>query len=68
MKITLRLEEEAEYRIVEEITREAFWNVYSPGCSEHLIIHKLRMWPQFIKELDYVAVSDDKIVGNIAYV
>lgn len=67
MEIKLRLEEEKDYRTVEEVTREAFWNLYSPGCNEHLLAHKLRDTPQFVKELNYVALHNDKIVGNIAY-
>ena len=68
MEIKLRLEEEKDYRQVEEVTREAFWNVYAPGCDDHLLVHKLRENPQFIKALDYVATHDDKIVGHIIYV
>lgn len=67
MQIKLRLEEEKDYKRVEEVTREAFWNVYSPGCTEHLIIHNLRERKQFIKALDFVATLDDEIVGNIVY-
>ena len=48
------------------MTREAFWNVYKPGCVEHLLVRKIRM-PAFIKELSFVAVDNDKIVGNIIY-
>ncbi len=68
MEIKLRQEEEKDYRYVEELTREAFWNVYSPGCDEHLLVHHLRKAKQFIKPLDFVAVYEDKIVGNIVYV
>ena len=67
MEITLRLEEEKDYRVVEELTREAFWNVYFPGCNEHLLIHNLRDAKEFIKTLDFVAFHNDKIVGNIVY-
>lgn len=63
----LRLEEEKDYEEVENLTREAFWNVYSPGCSEHLVLHKLRGKKSFVKELDYVAEDEGKIVGNIVY-
>ena len=28
--VTIRLETEKDYRAVEELTREAFWNVYKP--------------------------------------
>ncbi len=68
MEIKLRPEEEKDYRCVEEVTREAFWNVYALGCDEHLLVHHLRKTKPFIKAFDFVAVHDDKIVGNIVYV
>ena len=40
--VLLRMEEEKDYETVENITREAFWNVYKPGCDEHLLIHNMR--------------------------
>ncbi|MCL2762191.1 MAG: N-acetyltransferase [Treponema sp.] len=67
LDILLRPEEEKDYRIVEHITREAFWNVYKPGCDEHLLIHTMRNNNAFIKELDYVATYNNEIVGNIVY-
>ena len=36
MPITFRREEEQDRRAVEHLVREAFWNVYRPGCLEHL--------------------------------
>jgi predicted N-acetyltransferase YhbS len=62
MDIELRLEEEKDYFIVENITREAFWNHHVPGCDEHLLIHNLRKINEFIKELDYVAINNNKII------
>lgn len=67
MPISIRWEKHEDYRRVEEITREAFWNVYRPGCYEHLVIHRLRQSPDFIPELDFVALSGDKLVGSIIY-
>jgi len=67
MNLVIRNENEADYREVEEMTREAFWNLYFPGCEEHYLTHIIRSHPDFIKELDFVAVSDGKIVGNIMY-
>lgn len=67
MNITLRREEEKDFRAVENLTREAFWNVYKPGCNEHFILHKLRSSKAFIKELDFVAELGGEIVGNIVY-
>ena len=68
MNIELRLEEEKDYFIVENITREAFWNHHVPGCDEHLLIHNLRKTNEFIKKLDFVAINNNKIIGNIVYV
>jgi predicted N-acetyltransferase YhbS len=72
MEIELRLEGGDDYKIVEELTREAFWNVHFPGCDEHLLIHNLRTAKEFVGELDFVAVYnngiDNGIVGNIVYV
>ena len=60
----IRLEREDEHREVEELVREAFWNVYRPGCSEHYVIHVLRDDPAFVKELDLVMEMDGCIVGQ----
>ena len=67
MNIVIRQEIESDYRIVEELTREAFWNQYFPGCDEHYTAHILRDHPDFIAKLDYVAEVENKIVGNIMY-
>lgn len=67
MNIILRLEEERDFSAVENLTREAFWNVYNPGCNEHFILHNLRKSQAFVKELDFVAELDGEIVGHIAY-
>ncbi len=67
MEITLRNETASDYRRVEHVTREAFWNLYVPGCSEHYMAHVIRNHPDFIPDLDYVACIDNQIVGNIMY-
>ena len=67
MNITIRLEQEKDFREVENVTREAFWDIYRSGCVEHLIVHKMRKSNVFVKELDFVACLDSKIVGNIIY-
>jgi predicted N-acetyltransferase YhbS len=67
MTFTIRLEEEKDYFHVENLTREAFWDLYQPGCDEHLALHQLRNSQAFIPELDYVACEDDEILGNIVY-
>lgn len=67
MDIIIRREQEKDYREVEELTREAFWNHHSPGCDEHYLVHIMRTAPTFVKDLAYVAVDNDRIVGNIMY-
>lgn len=67
MNIHLRLEQPQDYRIVEELTREAFWGMNHPDCDENLLVHKLRFVSAFVPELDYVAVVDGKIVGNVMF-
>ena len=60
----IRLEKQEEYREVENLVREAFWNVYRPGCSEHYVIHVLRDDPAFVKELDFVMELDGRLIGQ----
>jgi predicted N-acetyltransferase YhbS len=67
MDIILRREEEKDYRAVENLTREAFWNVYKPGCDEHAVLHNMRHSDVFVKELDFIATFDREIAGNIVY-
>lgn len=46
--IIIRLEKKEEYREVENLVRESFWNVYSPGCLEHYVLNQLRNDPAFV--------------------
>ena len=62
--ITIRLESKEEYREVENLVRESFWNVYRPGCSEHYVIHVLREDPAFVKELDLVMEQNGRLIGQ----
>ena len=61
---TIRLENKADHRNVEDLIRESFWNVYRPGCSEHYVIHVLRNDPAFIEELDFVMELDGRLIGQ----
>lgn len=62
--IIIRLEKENEYRDVENLVRESFWNVYRPGCLEHYVLHQLRNDPAFVPELDFVMTLDGKLIGQ----
>ena len=77
----IRLETPQDYREVENLTREAFWNVYRPGCTEHYVLNQYRTNPDFIPELDFVMEddgeyqssdgeyqsSDNKIIGHVMF-
>ena len=62
--IIIRRETENDRRAVEELIREAFWNVYRPGCYEHYVIHRLRDDPAFVPELDLVMEKDGVLIGQ----
>ena len=62
--IEFRLEKPEEYRAVENMVRDSFWNVYHPGCTEHYVLKQLRNDPDFVKELDIVMLEDGKLIGQ----
>lgn len=64
---TIRQEESKDFFIVENLVREAFWNVYQPGCDEHFIVNQYRDNSDFIKELSLVLELDNKIIGYIMF-
>ena len=66
--ITFRLEREEDHKAVEAMIREAFWNVYRPGCSEHYVIHVLRSDPAFVGELDFVMEQEGRLIGQNMFV
>lgn len=66
--IIIRSETPADYRIVENLTREAFWNIYRPGCLEHYVLHTFRTDPAFVPELDLVMELNGEIIGHVMYV
>ncbi|MBQ9403957.1 MAG: N-acetyltransferase [Synergistaceae bacterium] len=64
MHYIIRHERPEDYREVENLIRESFWNIYRPGCSEHYVIHVLRDDPAFVKELDFVMEREGKIIAQ----
>ena len=65
--ITIRPERVSDYQQVEDIIRQAFYNLYTPGCTEHYLAHAIRPHPDFLPELDLVLELDGRVVGNIMY-
>lgn len=64
----IRLETEADFRAVENLVRESFWNVYRPGCTEHYVLHHLRRHPDFIPELSFVMEQNGRLIGQNVFV
>ncbi len=64
---TIRNEQPADYRRVEEITRRAFWNLYVPGASEHFVVHTMRSHADYMPELSFVIEHEGEIVGSIHF-
>ena len=66
--IIIRLEKKEEYREVENLVRESFWNVYRPGCLEHYVLNQLRNDPAFVPELDFVMClstqENERLIGQ----
>ncbi len=62
--IIIRTEKEKEYREVENLVRESFWNVYRPGCLEHYVLHQLRKDAAFVPELDFVMEMGGQLIGQ----
>ena len=63
----IRLEEPRDWQEVENLTREAFWNVYRPGCTEHYVLNQFRSNPDFIPELDFVMEEDGRLIGHVMF-
>lgn len=63
--VVIRQERAEDEATVENLVREAFWNVYRPGCLEHDVLHRLRASPNFVRELAFVMEGDGRIIGQI---
>ncbi|MDO5449726.1 MAG: N-acetyltransferase [Akkermansia sp.] len=65
--MVIRTERDDEYRQVEELVRESFWDVYRPGAWEHYVLHVLRSHPDYVPELALVAEEDGALIGQVAF-
>ena len=64
----IRLERTEEHRETETLVREAFWNVYRPGCLEHYVLNQLRNAEAFVPELNFVMEKDGRLIGQNIFV
>lgn len=65
MELTIRKTNKNEFYQTENLTREAFWNLYQSGSSEHLVLHNLRKSKNYVPELDLVIANVGRILGHI---
>ncbi|MBQ7251483.1 MAG: GNAT family N-acetyltransferase [Kiritimatiellae bacterium] len=63
----IRPERPEDRRETETLVREAFWNRYRPGCTEHFVLHRYRTDPAFVPELDFVMEERGRLVGQIVF-
>ena len=65
--INIRVEQELDYKIVEDVIENAFLNAELTDNQEHNLVNRLRKSSEFIPELSLVAEIDNKIVGHILF-
>ena len=64
MGTIIRREEAKDHAAVEALVKEAFWNVYRPGCNEHIIVRRGRDDAAFVPELDLVMELDGELIDT----
>ena len=63
----IRKETKNDWHEVENLAREAFWNLSVPGCSEHYFMHVLRQHEDFVPKLDFVIELGGRIIASVMY-
>ena len=66
--VIIRPERAEDRQEAERLCREAFWNVYRPGCLEHYVLHVLRSDTDFVPELDFVMERAGRLIGQNVFV
>lgn len=65
--IIIRHEKTEQYHEMESLVRDAFWDKYTPGCREHLLVHRLRKSSVLHPELCFAAEYGGELAGGIWY-
>ena len=66
-KAILRPELPGQYHEMEQLVRDAFWDRFSPGCCEHLVVRKMRTAPAVLPDLCLAAELEGELAGGIWY-
>lgn len=65
MNIIVRQETEQDYKITENIVKNAFENAEHSDNKEHVLVARLRKSDVFIPELSLIAENNSEILGHI---
>ncbi|OUM62498.1 hypothetical protein PIROE2DRAFT_11189 [Piromyces sp. E2] len=65
--IEIREEKLEDYFETEEMVRRSFYNIYNPGCHEHLFVHIMRKYKDYLPKLSKIALVNGKVAGLIMY-
>ena len=60
--MNIRCAVSGDHAALESLTRDAFWDVYRPGCDEHYLVHRLH--EQNACTLELVAEDGGALIGN----
>lgn len=63
--LNIREENPKDHRTTEEVVREAFYNRYAPGATEHYVLHLLRREPGFEAWHSLVAEYEGQLIGQV---
>lgn len=67
MNVVIRKETEQDIYQVNNLIRDAFWNLFEPGCTEHYLAHVIRKSDDYINDFSLLACIDNQVVGVIMY-
>lgn len=65
--VILRLASAEDLPEMEKLCREAFWNLYAPGCDEHYLTHILPDSEHYLSDYSLVAEHGGEMAGFIQY-
>lgn len=63
--ISIRQETKKDWKDTETVAREAFWDLYRPGCVEHLMVHRLHKDKSYEPDFSFAALEDSQMIGEI---
>lgn len=65
MNIEIRKENEEDFYNAELAIQRAFYNVYMPGCDEHLLLHRMRGSIDYLPDISRIITVEGRLAGGI---